>query len=159
MTEFSCVHMQDTCVDTLLTALLLLTCLWPVSYRGPSRRPRYRNGFFSLTSRRVPQVAQWLRSRLPIAGDSRDMGLTPESGRSPGRGNGNPLQYSCLENPMGRGAWQATVLGVTKSQTPGDMTERRSVWHDIRKGETIELVDLKSSYLNKRKSTEDMHSL
>ena len=141
MTACSCAHMQDTCVDTLLMVLLLLTCLWPVSYRGPSRRPRYRNGFFSLTSRRVSQVAQWLRSRLPIAGDSRDMGLTPESGRSPGRGNGNPLQYSCLENPMGRGTWQATVLGVTKSQTPGDMTERRSVQHDIRKGETIELVD------------------
>ena len=141
MTACSCAHMQDTCVDTLLMVLLLLTCLWPVSYRGPSRRPRYRNGFFSLTSRRVSQVAQWLRSRLPIAGDSRDMGLTPESGRSPGRGNGNPLQCSCLENPMGRGTWQATVLGVTKSQTPGDMTERRSVQHDIRKGETIELVD------------------
>ena len=117
MTACSCAHMQDTCVDTLLMVLLLLTCLWPVSYRGPSRRPRYRNGFFSLTSRRVSQVAQWLRSRLPIAGDSRDMGLTPESGRSPGRGNGNPLQYSCLENPMGRGTWQATVLGVIKSWT------------------------------------------
>ena len=39
------------------------------------------------------------------------------SGRSPGEGNGNPLQYSCLENPMDRGAWGATVHGVTKSQT------------------------------------------
>ena len=43
-----------------------------------------------------------------------DMGLIPGSGRSPGEGNGNPLQYSCLENPMDRGAWQATVRGVTK---------------------------------------------
>ena len=42
-------------------------------------------------------------------------GLIPESGRSPGRGNGNPLQYSCLENPKDRGAWQATVHGVAKS--------------------------------------------
>ena len=41
----------------------------------------------------------------------------PGSGRSPGEGNGYPLQYSCLENPMDRGAWQATVHGVTKSQT------------------------------------------
>ena len=41
----------------------------------------------------------------------------PGSGRSPGEGNGNPLQYSCLGNPMDRGAWQATVHGVTKSQT------------------------------------------
>ena len=39
------------------------------------------------------------------------------SGRSPGGGNGNPLQCSCLGNPMGRGAWQATILGVAKSQT------------------------------------------
>ena len=47
-----------------------------------------------------------------------DRGSTPRSGRSPGEGKGNPLQYSCLENPMHRGAWQATVHGVTKkSQT------------------------------------------
>ena len=45
-----------------------------------------------------------------------DLGLIPGSGRSPGGGHGNPLQYSCLENSMGRGAWQATVHGVTKSQ-------------------------------------------
>ena len=50
------------------------------------------------------------------AGDARDMGLIPGSGRSPGGGNGNPLQYSCLENPMDRGAWQATIYGVAKSQ-------------------------------------------
>ena len=46
-----------------------------------------------------------------------DMVLIPRSGRSPGEGNGNPLQYSCLGNPMDRGAWQATVGGVPKSQT------------------------------------------
>ena len=46
-----------------------------------------------------------------------DLGLIPRSGRSPGEGNGNPLQYFCLENPLERGAWQATVHGVTKSQT------------------------------------------
>ena len=51
------------------------------------------------------------------SGDSRDEGLNPGSGRSPGEGNGNPLQYSCLENPMDRGAWWATVHGVAKSQT------------------------------------------
>ena len=51
------------------------------------------------------------------AGDMRDMGLIPGSGRSPGGGNDNPLQYSCLENPMDRGVWQATVHRVTKSQT------------------------------------------
>ena len=46
-----------------------------------------------------------------------DTGLIPGSGRSPGRGNGNLLQYSCLGNPMDRGAWRATVHGVAKSQT------------------------------------------
>ena len=46
-----------------------------------------------------------------------DLGLIPGLGRSSGEGNGNPLQYSCLENPMDRGAWQAAVHGVTKSWT------------------------------------------
>ena len=43
-----------------------------------------------------------------------DLGSLPGSGRSPGEGNGNPLQYSCLENPMNRGAWRATVHGVAR---------------------------------------------
>jgi len=46
-----------------------------------------------------------------------DLGSIPGSGRSPGEGNGNPLQYSCLENPMDGGAWWATVHGVAKSWT------------------------------------------
>ena len=51
------------------------------------------------------------------AGDIGDTGLIPELGRSPGGGNGNPLQYSCLENFMDRRTWWATVHGVAKSQT------------------------------------------
>ena len=51
------------------------------------------------------------------AGDVRDVDLIPGLGRSPGGGHGHPLQYSCLENPVGRGAWQATVHRVTKGQT------------------------------------------
>jgi len=51
------------------------------------------------------------------AGDIRDLGSIPGSGRSPGVGNGNPFQYSCLENPMDRGAWWVTVNRVTKSWT------------------------------------------
>ena len=51
------------------------------------------------------------------AGDVRDMGWIPGLERSPGGGRVNPLQYSCLENPMDRGAWWATVHGVSKSQT------------------------------------------
>ena len=53
---------------------------------------------------------------LPVnAGDIRDRDLIPGSGRSPGGGHGNPLQYSCLENPMDRGAWRAAVHGVAES--------------------------------------------
>ena len=51
------------------------------------------------------------------AGDTGNEGLIPGLGKSPGEGNGNPLQYSCLENTMDRGAWQATVHGVKKSRT------------------------------------------
>ena len=52
-----------------------------------------------------------------IACNARDLDLIPGLGRSPGGEHGNPLQYSCLENPMDRGAWWATVHGVAKSQT------------------------------------------
>ena len=51
------------------------------------------------------------------AGDTRDAGSIPGWGRSPGGGNGNPLQYFCLENSMDRGVWQARVPAVAKSQT------------------------------------------
>ena len=63
----------------------------------------------------------WWFSSKESAYDGGDTGLVPESGRSPGEGNGNPLQYSCLGNPMDRGAWWATVHRVTKEL---DMTER-----------------------------------
>ena len=55
--------------------------------------------------------------KLPAsAGDVRDSGLIPGLGRSPGGGHGNSFQYSCLENPMERGAWWATIHRVAKSQ-------------------------------------------
>ena len=58
-----------------------------------------------------------MKNPLANAGDIRDKGFIPGSGRSPGVGNGNPFQYSCLENSMDRGVWRATVHGVTKSWT------------------------------------------
>ena len=63
------------------------------------------------------QVALVLKNPSANAREIRDMGSVPGSGRSPGVGNGNPDQYSCLENPMDRGVCQATVCGVTKSLT------------------------------------------
>ena len=57
------------------------------------------------------------RNSLANAGDVRDVSLIPGLGRLPGARLGNPLPYSYLENPMDRVAWQATILGVTKSQT------------------------------------------
>ena len=59
---------------------------------------------------------------LPVnAGDTKDMGSIPGSGRSPGEGKGNPLQYSCMENSMDRGAWRAIAHEVSKES---GMTER-----------------------------------
>ena len=63
------------------------------------------------------QVAQVVKNPPTNTGDTGNMGLIPGPRRYPGAGNDNPLQYLCLENFMDRGAWQATVHGVTKSQT------------------------------------------
>ena len=61
------------------------------------------------------QVVLVVKNLYANAGNVRDMNLIPGSGRSPGEGRGNPLQYSCLQNPLDRGAWQATVHWVAKS--------------------------------------------
>ena len=58
-----------------------------------------------------------VKNLLASVGDIRDTGSISRCGRSPGEGHGNPLQFSCLENPMDRGAWRATVHGVTESDT------------------------------------------
>ena len=63
------------------------------------------------------QAAQVVKNPPANAGDLRDTGLIPGLGRSPGGGNGNPLQYSCLENLIDRGTWWAIVHRVTKSWT------------------------------------------
>ena len=59
--------------------------------------------------------------------NAEDLGLMPGSGRSPGEGNGNPLQYSCLKNPMNRGAWQITVSEITELNT----TEQLALSHQL----------------------------
>ena len=70
------------------------------------------------------RIAKTDKTGLPCSSNGKefscnagDQGSIPGLGRSSGEGNGNPLQYSCLENPMDRGDWQATVHGVAKSQT------------------------------------------
>ena len=71
-------------------------------------------GFWHIRASQVGVVVK----NLPInAGDIKDMGSIPGSGRSPGGGHGNSLQYCCLENPMDRRAWWAAVHGVAKSRT------------------------------------------
>ena len=72
---------------------------------------------------RASQMVLVVKNPPANAGDPRDAGSIPGSGASPGGGNGNPLQYSCLENPMHRGAWRASVHGVAKSWTR--LTEHR----------------------------------
>ena len=79
------------------------------AYPGWVRRPpQYRE---------ASQVVLVVKNPPASAGDRRDVGSIPGSGGSPGGGHGIPLQYSCLENPMDRGAWQATVHSVAESQT------------------------------------------
>ena len=66
---------------------------------------------------RASQVALVVKNLPANAGDTTDTGSTPGLGRSPGVGNGNLLQYSCLENPMDKGSWRATIHGAAESQT------------------------------------------
>ena len=87
-----------------------VTTLFSLSVSPPS--PSYFMGISSLCSFHGGSVVK----NMP----ERDMNLIPGSGRSPGKGNGNPLQYSCLGNPMDRGALRGTVYGVTEES---DTTE------------------------------------
>ena len=70
-----------------------------------------------ITHQRASQVAIVVKNPPANAGDVRDASLIPGLGRSPGGGHGKPLQYSCLENSINRGAWRVTVHWVTKSWT------------------------------------------
>ena len=65
----------------------------------------------------LPKGLPWWLNGKELSANTGDLGLIPGLQRSPGIGNGNPLQYSCLRNPMDRGAWRAAVHGVTKTWT------------------------------------------
>ena len=77
-----------------------------------------------MRSGRASQVALVVKNPSANAGDARNMGSIPGLGRFPKGGHGNPLQDSCLKNPMDRGAWWATVNGVTKNGTQLSTAER-----------------------------------
>ena len=80
---------------------------------------RGQREFQALLRSTFPEVVIVVKNTPANPGDTRDASSTPGSGRSPGEDNGNPLQYSCLENPMDRGAWWGAVHIVQES----DMTE------------------------------------
>ena len=86
----------------------------PAMYKGGKGCPGLVTGIRDALTTRASLVAQDSKELTCNVGD---LGLIPALGRSPGGRHGNPLQYSCLENPMDRGAWWAAVRGVTKSQT------------------------------------------
>ena len=96
-------------------------CSWEISLEGPMHRRRRVSPSYFLSCSLRPLVPAW---GFPGGSDGKesacsagDLCLIPGWERSPGGGHGNPLQYSCLENPMGRGAWWATFHGVAKSWT------------------------------------------
>ena len=99
------------------------------------------------------QLALVVKNPPANAGDIRGMGSIPGSGRSPRGGHGNPIQYFCLENPMDRGSWQATVHRVAKTQT-------RLKWLITHKGDSICKVcsKLLGSYILFSVFMENLHS-
>ena len=104
--------------------LLIFWLLFSLGGFGSKHDPECRIFFFFLFCGCSKSHCYFCDVRFPGISDDiesacnkGDPGSIPGSGRSPGEGNGNPLQYSCLENPMDGGAWQATFHGVTRSQT------------------------------------------
>ena len=98
---------------------------WPGEVQGQRSLAGYSpRGHKELdTTKRLSVLDSPVAQTVESAYNAGDLGLIPGSRRSPGKGNGNLLQYSCLENPRNGGAWQATVHGVAKSWTrPSDFT-------------------------------------
>ena len=130
MTERLHFHFSLSCIGEGNGNPLQCSCLenprdggawWAAVYGVSQSRTQLKR----LSSRSSSSSIQYLNfqggtvvKNLPAnAGDTKNVGSIPWSGRSPGVGNGNPLQFSCLENSKGRGAWQATVHRITKSRT------------------------------------------
>ena len=123
--QVSCSHSTSTMFFKMLCMLLVISFPWPPSCSEVMLSPPERRKAWRALWRQIWRASQAVvvKSNLPAdAGDTRGMSLSPGLGRSPGGGNGNPLQYSCLGNSTSRGAWQATVHGCKES----DMTEQWS---------------------------------
>ena len=107
-------HDSRWCHPTILSsATLFSSSLQSLPTSGSFATSR----FFSSGDQSIEASVWWLKESLVVKNrpaNAKDPGMTPGLGRSRGGGNGNPLQYSCLGNPTGRGAWGATVHGVTK---------------------------------------------
>ena len=117
-------HHCQTLPDSSLMHFLSSPKIWSLGHgvRESGRHSGSLGHWFMIISRSkwdtcVSQVALEAKNPPPCAGDLGDLGLIPGLGRSSGGENGNPLQYSCLKNPLDRGVWQAIVHGVAKSQT------------------------------------------
>ena len=103
--------------DNAINSVDIDFCVCGFFFNGQHSKSDPYGIYISLDAFWASQVVLVVKNLPANAGDIRDTGSIPGSRRSPGGGHGNPLQYSCLENPMDRGAWWGTVHEATKSQT------------------------------------------
>ena len=110
-TQLRSLGQKDSLEKAMATHSSILAWRIPWTVHGVTKSRTQLSNFHSFIHSQV------VKNQPANAEDIRNAALIPRSGRSLGKGNGKPTQYSCLENPMDRGVWQATVHGVTKSQT------------------------------------------
>ena len=113
-TQLQSMGQKDSLEKAMATHSNILAWRIPWTVHGVAKGWTQLSNFHSFIHSQVVQV---VKNQPANAEDIRNVALIPRSGRSLGEGNGKPLQYSCLENPMDRGAWQAIVHGVAKSRT------------------------------------------
>ena len=110
-------HLGHLCLTDFLFGQSVNWCQWCVKVSHNIIPVNFSLYVFYYLFCWASQMVLVIKNPPVNAGAIRDLDLIPGLGRSPGRGHGNPLQYSCLENPMDKGAWWATVHGVAKSWT------------------------------------------